>query len=73
VNPFEFYVTGRNGSHYETGTFSDVWGPTFDGGTLHNGEHITGTIVYDVALGAVHGKIGYSPNLDGVPLAMWAY
>jgi Domain of unknown function (DUF4352) len=73
VNALDFYVTGRDGSHYEDSTFSDARGAPFESGTLHNGEHLTGTIVYDVSPAAIHGQFGYTPNYDSVPVVVWAY
>lgn len=73
VNPFDFYVRGADGGHYEDTTYSDAWGPTFESGTLHNGEHISGTMVYDVSPHATHGSLVYAPNFDGEAIASWSY
>lgn len=73
VNAFNFYITGRDGSHSEDATFSSAWGASFSSGTIHNGERVDGTIVYDVPAGAAHGKFAYSPNSDNEPLGVWAY
>jgi Domain of unknown function (DUF4352) len=74
VNPFDFYVTGDDGTHYEDSTYLGTGGtPALEAGTLHNGEHIQGVIVYDVNPKARHGKFAYSPNLDGQPIATWSF
>lgn len=71
VNPFDFYVKSSNGFHTEDAEYLDSWGPSFESGTLHSGEHLSGTIVYDVP--TKHGKLVYSPNLDSEPLATWTF
>jgi predicted secreted protein len=71
VNSFDFYAKASNGYHTEDAEYLESWGPALDGGTLHSGEHISGTIVYDMP--TKHGKLVYSPNLDGEPLATWSY
>ncbi len=71
VNSSDFYVKASNGYHSEDAEYLDSWGPALEGGTLHNGEHVSGTIVYDMP--TRHGKLVYSPNYDGEPLATWSY
>jgi hypothetical protein len=71
VNPLDFYVAGSDGEHYEDATYSTAWGPSFESGTIHDGEHIKGTLVYDVSPKARHGKIVYAPNLAESPVATW--
>jgi hypothetical protein len=71
VNTFDFYATSSNGYHTEEPEYLDSWGPTFEGGTVHEGEHQSGTIVYD--LPTRHGKLVYSPNFDNEALATWSY
>lgn len=71
INPLDFYIKSSNGFHTEDPEYLDAWGPALDSATLHGGEHVSGTIVYDVP--TRHGKLVYSPNLDGEPLATWSY
>lgn len=71
VNSFDFYAKSSNGFHTEDATYLDSWGTVLEGGTLQDGEHISGTIVYDVP--TRHGKLVYSPNYDNEPLATWSY
>jgi len=71
ANSFDFYAKASNGYHAEDAEYLDSWGPALEGGTLHSGEHISGTIVYDMP--TRHGKLVYSPNYDGEPLATWSY
>jgi hypothetical protein len=71
VNSFDFYVKSSSGYHTEDPEYLESWGPVFEGGTLHAGEHLSGTIVYDVP--TRHGKLVYTPNFDNEPLATWSY
>ncbi len=71
VNSFDFYVKSSNGYHTEDPEYLDSWGPSLESGTLHSGEHLSGTIVYDAP--TKHGKLVYSPNLDSEPLASWTF
>src|SRR6266508_2066375 len=71
VNPLDFYAKASNGFHAEDTAIVTHWGPSLDYGTLHDGEHLSGTLVYDVP--TRHGKLVYSPNYQGEPLASWSY
>jgi Domain of unknown function (DUF4352) len=71
VNPFDFYVKSPNGFHAEDSTYSDAWGPTFDSATLNKGEHVSGTLIYDVP--SRHGRLVYAPNLDGEAIGIWEF
>jgi Domain of unknown function (DUF4352) len=71
INPIDFYIKSSNGYHTENPEYFDKPGPPLDSGTLHEGEHISGTIIYDAP--TKHGKLAYSPNYDGEPLATWSY
>jgi hypothetical protein len=71
VNPFDFYVKSPNGFHAEDSTYSDAWGPTFDSATLNKGEHVSGTLIYDVP--SRHGQLVYAPNLDGEAIGIWKF
>ncbi len=73
VNPLDFHVTGADGTHYEDPSYSTAWGPSFEAGTLTAGEHISGTLVYDVNTAAKHGKLVYAPNFNGEPVATWNF
>jgi Domain of unknown function (DUF4352) len=70
-NSFDFYVKSSNGFHTEDPEYMEDWGPSLDSGTLHAGEHLSGTIVYDVP--TRHGKLVYAPNYGGEPLATWSF
>ncbi len=72
-NPLDFYLSTSEGDHYEDPTYSDAWGPDFSSGTVHGGERLRGTIVYDVSKTARTGAVYYSPNRDEQPLATWRY
>jgi hypothetical protein len=71
VNPFDFYVKSPNGFKTEDATYMDYWGPVLESATLNDGEHISGTMVYDVP--SRHGQIVYAPNLDGEPIGIWKF
>jgi Domain of unknown function (DUF4352) len=71
VNPFDFYVKSPNGFKTEDSTFADYWGPVLESATLNDGEHVSGTMVFDVP--SRHGQIVYAPNLDGEPVGIWKF
>jgi hypothetical protein len=75
VNPFDFYarVGGRH-FEYDNGNAIEALGmnqDTMDAATLNAGESTSGLIVFD--LPRPHGKIAYSPNFDGGPIAFWRF
>jgi hypothetical protein len=71
VNPFDFYIKSPNGFKTEDSTYSSEWGPTLESATLNKGEHVSGTLVFDVP--SRHGQIVYAPNLEGAPIGIWKF
>jgi hypothetical protein len=73
INPLDFYIRGKDGSHTEDPTYSSAWGASLESGTLHKGEHLAGTLVYDISNAARHGQVVYSPNTfsGGDPVYEW--
>lgn len=73
VNALDFYCL-THGQHYDEGdgnAFEAVDNPADITSTLNSGETATGQEVFDVP--HPHGKIVYSPNFDGAPIAYWTY
>lgn len=75
INPLDFYAT-VNGTHYDEANGTSLTGAPgsdsqIDATTLNAGESSSGTLVFD--LPGTHGKIAYSPNLEGGPLAYWKF
>jgi Domain of unknown function (DUF4352) len=75
VNPFDFYArVGGQHFEYDNGNAIEALGMnqnTMDAATLNAGESTSGLIVFD--LPRPHGKIAYSPNLDGGPIGFWRF
>jgi hypothetical protein len=71
INPFDFYVKSAGGFHTEDAEYLDAWGSALDAATLHAGEHVAGTIVYDVP--SRHGKLAYAPNYGAGAVATWTF
>jgi hypothetical protein len=74
INPLDFYaLSGR--AHYDEGNGNAYEGPhseaELNAATLNAGETATGWLLFD--LPSPHDKIVYAPNLDGQPLASWAF
>lgn len=74
VNPVDFYAVDSNGTHYTMGdghAFEALAGDELSVSTLNAGENASGPLAFDTA--TPHGYIVYAPNLNGAPLAEWAY
>jgi hypothetical protein len=76
INELDFYDLTR-GQHYDSGNgnaynaLSDRQSNADITTTLAAGETASGWMAFDVP--SRHGKIVYSPNVDGQPIAEWSY
>jgi hypothetical protein len=74
INPLDFYALSDS-IHFDEGDGNAYEGPhnaaELTATTLNAGESASGWLLFD--LPSPHGKIVYSPNLDGQPLAYWKF
>lgn len=73
VNPFNFYVRGSDGQHYEYGDGNSIEAGgdgDLNAATLNPGETVKGTVTFDVP--DQHGVLVYAPAL-GRALASWTF
>jgi hypothetical protein len=61
VNPFDFYVRGPDGSHYDPGNTAGFV-PSLDVVTLNPGETASGKVVFDIPATLAHGQLVYAPG-----------
>jgi hypothetical protein len=74
VGEDEFYVRTPDGQHVDSGegnAYMAIEGNTLGSADLNTGEHTTGFLTFDSP--TKHGKLAYSPNYDGEPVAWWSF
>jgi len=64
--------SGPDGTHYDQ-TIAPGFGSSLDLATLHDGEHTSGVLVFDVKPSAQHGLVAYAPNYQGPAIVTWSY
>lgn len=69
-NALDWYVRGPDGAHYD-GTYAGDTDKALNSGVLNSGEHVAGTLTFDVPAG--HGTLVYAPNLTTGSVAEWSY
>ena len=67
INPYDFYVRGDDGAHYD-GAFASVE-PDLHPVTLNAGEKVKGNVVFDIP--SKHATLVYAPGSSA--LSEWSF